>query len=398
MQDLTLGQRIALKRNQLALSQSALGEQLGVSRQSVFKWESDAAIPEIDKLISLSKLFGVSLDWLLGITDAPPAEAPAPEAPEQDFTEREKQILEQFAHQKPVLPRWMKAAAIVVVACAAAAMINSCISLYQSTRANAQAKELQHQVEEFVSYIESQVIPTANVVRESTCDVTPSTNMDSATARLRIIPFAYRDEHKARLTVLLGKEVMVLSECRWSGTAWETEITLTPNNGYRILFTLIDEQGREFTQELNGTLLNNLGHNLAWPTSQSITWRELEIQNTGFVFTDMEVKIPLPGIFRHTDGLWESCELVLANEKGEVLDRFDLMYRSNYSAEIDFDKSDVDFTTRTVELQFPEQAVGARLHLFLNGTLSTGHSFSYPVEQWKMQSNGLTNIFQEPRA
>ena len=62
MTNLTLGQRIVLKRNELGLSQSALGEQLGVSRQSVFKWESDAAIPEIDKLIGLSRLFGVSLD------------------------------------------------------------------------------------------------------------------------------------------------------------------------------------------------------------------------------------------------------------------------------------------------------------------------------------------------
>ena len=53
MTDLTLGQRIAAKRNELSLSQSALGEQLGVSRQSVFKWESDAAVPEIDKLIGL---------------------------------------------------------------------------------------------------------------------------------------------------------------------------------------------------------------------------------------------------------------------------------------------------------------------------------------------------------
>lgn len=396
MQDLTLGQRIAAKRNELGLSQSALGDQLGVSRQSVFKWESDAAIPEIDKLIGLSRLFEVSLDWLLGIGDASHAEA-APAEPEQDFTEREKQILEQLSQQKPVLPQWMKAVAIVAVACAAVAMINSCISLYQSSRAKAQAQAVQGQMEEFVSYMESQVLPQSNVVREFTCDCTPSANLDSATARFRIVPFSYSESHKAALMVMLGQEVMVLNDCSWSGTAWEAEITLAPNNGYRILFRLIDEEGRVFDQELNGTLLNDLGRNLAWPTSQSVTWGDLETLDTGFVFTDMQIKIPLPGIFRHTDGLWESCELVMVNEAGTILDRFDLMNRSNYSAEIDFDESDVEFTTRTVELQFPEQAVGTKLHLFLNGTLSTGHQFSYPVEQWKIQSNGLTNMFHEPR-
>ena len=45
-----MGQRIAYKRKELALSQEALGEALGVSRQAIYKWESDAALPEIDKL------------------------------------------------------------------------------------------------------------------------------------------------------------------------------------------------------------------------------------------------------------------------------------------------------------------------------------------------------------
>jgi len=72
---MTIGQRIAQKRKELALSQEALGETLGVSRQSIYKWESDAALPEIDKLIALSKLFRVSVGWLLGVEETA-AEAP----------------------------------------------------------------------------------------------------------------------------------------------------------------------------------------------------------------------------------------------------------------------------------------------------------------------------------
>ncbi|MBD5133294.1 MAG: helix-turn-helix transcriptional regulator [Clostridiales bacterium] len=63
---MTVGQRIAQKRKELGLSQEGLGERLGVSRQAIYKWESDAALPEIEKLVNLSREFSVSIDWLLG--------------------------------------------------------------------------------------------------------------------------------------------------------------------------------------------------------------------------------------------------------------------------------------------------------------------------------------------
>lgn len=69
---MTMGQRIAQKRKEQGLSQEGLGEQLGVSRQAIYKWESGAAVPEIDKLIALSRLFDVSVGWLLGVEDPRP--------------------------------------------------------------------------------------------------------------------------------------------------------------------------------------------------------------------------------------------------------------------------------------------------------------------------------------
>lgn len=71
MEKLTVGQKIAMRRKLLCLSQEALAEQLDVSRQAVSKWESDAALPDIDKLITLCKLFDVSVGWLLGTEDSP---------------------------------------------------------------------------------------------------------------------------------------------------------------------------------------------------------------------------------------------------------------------------------------------------------------------------------------
>lgn len=57
-----------LKRNRLAqhLSQQDLADQLFISRQTVSKWENEVSYPDIDKLMAISSLFGVSIDYLLG--------------------------------------------------------------------------------------------------------------------------------------------------------------------------------------------------------------------------------------------------------------------------------------------------------------------------------------------
>ena len=60
-----LHERIALGRKQAGLSQEQLGEQLGVSRQAVSKWESGQTNPDVAYLSQMCRLFGVSADWLL---------------------------------------------------------------------------------------------------------------------------------------------------------------------------------------------------------------------------------------------------------------------------------------------------------------------------------------------
>ena len=62
---MTLGERIIKLRSSKGISQDTLAVALGVSRQSVSKWETDASVPELDKLIRLSEYFEVSLDELI---------------------------------------------------------------------------------------------------------------------------------------------------------------------------------------------------------------------------------------------------------------------------------------------------------------------------------------------
>ena len=60
-----LADKIINLRKQNGWSQEQLAEQLGVSRQSVSKWESGMSIPDLDKIIKISKIFSVSTDYLL---------------------------------------------------------------------------------------------------------------------------------------------------------------------------------------------------------------------------------------------------------------------------------------------------------------------------------------------
>lgn len=60
-----LAEKIAYLRKQKEWSQEELADRLEISRQSVSKWESGASIPELDKIIGMSHIFGVSTDFLL---------------------------------------------------------------------------------------------------------------------------------------------------------------------------------------------------------------------------------------------------------------------------------------------------------------------------------------------
>ena len=134
---MTIGQRIALKRKERSLSQEALGQEVGVSRQSIYKWESDAAVPEIDKLIALSRLFGVSVGWLLGVEEPPEAdgagETASPSSAPEELTEAQLKMVEQIVERytaalpKPPSPRrrrWNQFGIAAGVLCLGAVLVS----------------------------------------------------------------------------------------------------------------------------------------------------------------------------------------------------------------------------------------------------------------------------------
>ena len=60
-----LSEKLYKLRKNSGLSQEQLAEKINVSRQAISKWESGTAVPESEKLVTISNYFGVSVDYLL---------------------------------------------------------------------------------------------------------------------------------------------------------------------------------------------------------------------------------------------------------------------------------------------------------------------------------------------
>lgn len=69
-----LGERIYKLRTEKGMSQGDLAEKLNVSRQTISKWENNLCAPETEKLVSLSEIFSVSIDFLIKGEEKAPAD------------------------------------------------------------------------------------------------------------------------------------------------------------------------------------------------------------------------------------------------------------------------------------------------------------------------------------
>ena len=186
---MTTGQRIAQKRKEIGLSQEALGEEVGVSRQSIYKWESDAALPEIDKLVALSRRFGVTVGWLLGVEEAPEA-PPAPDS--RELTDAQLKMVEEIteryiAAQTAPKPRkkWPYVLAALVAICTAYNIYHSIELIGQRfdgvyNRINQMESSVSNQVYSISSQVEEILTQQNSLVTDAeasivTCDLKANT-------------------------------------------------------------------------------------------------------------------------------------------------------------------------------------------------------------------------------
>ena len=76
---MNLGENIYRFRTAKNMSQGDLADALEVSRQSVSKWENNAAVPELEKLVKMAHIFGITLDEMVSGAESP--SSPKPEVP-----------------------------------------------------------------------------------------------------------------------------------------------------------------------------------------------------------------------------------------------------------------------------------------------------------------------------
>lgn len=134
---MTTGEKIAALRREHKLSQEALGEKLGLSRQAVSKWEADQAVPTMDNLMELSRLFGVPVDTLLrpdAPFPAPPAEENSTDAPAAPETPH-----------KGVSPSYGKILAIGGAALLCVSLALNAVCLYQIAQLKGEVQALRVQ-------------------------------------------------------------------------------------------------------------------------------------------------------------------------------------------------------------------------------------------------------------
>lgn len=248
---MTIGQRIAALRKERRLSQEELGAQVGVSRQAIYKWESDASLPDIDKLIALSKLFGVSVGWLLGVEE--PA-AQTQEAPEQtdELTEQQLKMVEEIvgryiaAQPKPQPMKKKKWPYVVATVAIIAGLLTLSNLNGKLNRLDNQYNNLQNSVNNIQYNVSSQIGGISNRVEE----ILKSQNNLTAsydTSLLRVDPKANTATFSLRTVPKTYVEGMTATFCATqTGTGEVTEVVGTLG------------ENQEFSAELTCTLSDNI--------------------------------------------------------------------------------------------------------------------------------------------
>lgn len=183
---MTIGERIIQKRKELGLSQEALGDQMGVSRQAIYKWESDAALPEIEKLVALSKLFGVSVGWLLGVEEESAPEQANADSLNETQLDMVEQIVKRYIQFQPV-PKPRKKWPWVLAACLLMLVF---IQLFgRIDQLSSQYSNLHYSVSSITGSVNSQINGLANRVEE----ILKAQNQLTAEFNTELESFDYRN-------------------------------------------------------------------------------------------------------------------------------------------------------------------------------------------------------------
>lgn len=261
---MTVGQRIAQKRKELGLSQEGLGEQLGVSRQAIYKWESDTSLPEIDKLITLSKIFSVSVGWLLGVEEEA---SPQQRENSGELTETQLQMVREIvdgylaAQPKPAPPRRRRK---ILAVLAMIALVVCLFNLFSKLdRVSQDYNNLSWSVDNISRNVNSQIGSITSRVEDilkSQNDLTAewsaelaSTDLaaNTATFDVRVVPKTYVEGMTAVFQARSGEDTVELPVEPGADHAFAGQITcpLTDDISLTVVFVTGDKRETQWLED-----------------------------------------------------------------------------------------------------------------------------------------------------
>lgn len=349
MTELTIGQRIAERRKILGLSQEGLGEKTGVSRQAISKWESDAAVPEIDKLISLSKLFGVSVGWLLGVEKET-------EQPDNDLSDVQLQTIEEIVRRcQPKSEETQMKKAVLGSICLIFLAATLALTVLGLRKPNADTQNLSNQIsslrqensqihsrlDEITEQLESlsegavladYTMELMEVSRDLETDIIDhepylrlpfvQENEPTTFAKLSVtaLPQQRKDGDRASLSVFLEGYEITNIPLGWYQSAYRAQFVLPVFDNYEYCF-ILDRDGTQQMQYLKHTGFDQL----AGMTAPSFTMFEpTDILYDGDTLgiKDLTYSFYMPDFGMEQRWDWERIDLVLV-ANGEEISRLE---------------------------------------------------------------------------
>ena len=380
MNEQTLGQRIAAERKKLNLSQEALGEKMGVSRQAISKWEADGALPEIDKLIAMSRLFGVSLGWLLGVEEESAAQS-------DTFSDEQLELIRRMIPQPPQ-PR--KSPWIVATIFSAAALVIALFSRPAVPNYAGEINRLQNELQALKSTVSSMVYQQEAMMEENAELLLLDHNInfggiqDDGTARVifTATPKEWAPGQTASLSVLRNGEKVAEAPCTIDGAVCTATVDLPVEDGYEYHFVTTDAEGGQKFQYLDN---GNCTYLKSDTTLMVESWvlPDAEYRRNTLTVMGLELSASQPLLSEEFDAaVWTRMDYVISVNGGEV--RRESFLDSDLRNATDFGISESRIAFSDIKLRNGDQVT-----LTIEIALDNGLSETLTAGEWTLQNGKL---------
>ena len=380
MNEQTLGQRIAAERKKLGLSQEALGDKMGVSRQAISKWESDGAVPEIDKLIAMSKLFGVTLGWLLGVKEEPAAPTPS-------FTDEQLELIRRMIPQ-PAQPK--KAPWIVATIFSTAALIIALFCQPKVPNYSSDIRQLENELQSLRSSVNSMILQQETMMEENAEVLLLDHNVnfggiqEDGTARVLFsaTPKEWAPGQTASLSVLRNGEKVAEAPCTIDGAVCTAAVDLPLADGYEYHFVTTDADGSHKFQYLENGNCNYLKSDTSLLVESWIVPDAAYRRGTLHIL-GLELAVSQPLLSENNEAaIWTKLDYVISVNGQEICRESFLDSDLAYATEFCFSESELIFSDITLNN-------GDQVWLSVDVVLKRGTGERLTLATWTYQNGSL---------